>query len=66
MNETLDSRAVAVQGIGYGPASTALQGFTLKKKPPEPEIDDLLWTVGNQARRKRQREEDELLLALLL
>lgn len=63
---SLDAREIALQGIGYGAESVAVQGLRPRQRPPEPELDDILWTVGTQARRKRQREEDELLLALLL
>jgi len=65
--DTIEPRALALQGIGFGPIPTALHGLLVRRTPdPEPVMDDVWWQMGGSpARRKRQREEDELLLLLL-
>jgi len=64
--DTIEPRALALQGIGFDALATALQGFVWRKTPTDPPADEALWTGAGAARRKRQRQEDELLLALLL
>lgn len=65
--DTIEPRALALQGIGFDALATALQGFVWRKPPePDPIMDDVWWQMGGSpARCKRQREEDELLLLLL-
>lgn len=64
-----DSRAVALQGLGYGPLLAALQGLLGVQQPQPP--DDPLWLpmFGSNLRKqkraqmlRRRKDEEELLL----
>lgn len=52
---SLDPRAIAVQGVGFGPRLTALQGFY------EVVVEDVLapMGVGSDARIARRRSESD-------
>jgi hypothetical protein len=66
---TLDTRAIAVQGIGYGTRFIAVQGFSPKSEQAElPTI--LPFAPGGMVKpkpkvRKRSHEDDEFLVLLM-
>jgi hypothetical protein len=65
----LDARAIAVQGIGFGPKLVAVQGFLPKAQDDEQEDNFSLGvrSINTRARRRRHRDkDDDLLVAVLL
>lgn len=70
----LSGRAIALQGVGFGPRAMALQGFaSVSEEPAQVFISGggpALWVPRPGAdlvdeRRRRQREDDSLLMLLM-
>lgn len=62
---SLDSRAVAIQGVGFNPIVMAIQGLYPVQRPEE---EDAFYIFGGATRRakRRKQEEEDLLFALIL
>jgi len=64
----LNSRAIAVQGVGFGPRLFAVQGFSAIRAV-EPPVDIVPYSSGRlvrpDAKRKRRDQDDDVLLFML-
>lgn len=63
----IDVFSVALQGLGFGPAQTSVQGL-LEQQVRDEEIrrstSGAMWTVSERVRKRRKRQEDEDVLLL--
>lgn len=62
---SLDSRAVALQGVGFNPIVMAIQGLYPVQRPEEEDAFYIFGGATRRAKRKRQ-EEESLLFSLIL
>ena len=62
---SLDSRAVAIQGVGFNPIVMAIQGMYPVQRPEEEDAFYIFGGATRRAKRKRQ-EEESLLFSLIL
>ena len=62
---SLDSHAVAIQGVGFNPIVMAIQGLYPVQRPEEEDVFYIFGGATRRAKRKRQ-EEESLLFSLIL
>jgi hypothetical protein len=62
---SLDSRVVAIQGVGFNPIVMAIQGLYPVQRPEEEDVFYIFGGATRRAKRKRQ-EEESLLFSLIL